>query len=98
MNYNISASQSVDAGVIFAGVGYTHTDSVSTQVKTKVPAYKYGEAGVKNAYAMAHGAVSWPSADWLAGQCLGGVRYCGSSPLGGMHSAGSVGVAFRPCD
>jgi hypothetical protein len=71
VGYSIQASQSVEAGVIFAkvaasiteGISYTHTDIFSKTATVKVPAHHYGEAGVANIYAVVTGKYkhTWPN-------------------------------------
>lgn len=71
VGYSIQATQSVEAGVIFAkvaasvteGITYTHTDVYSKTATVNVPAHEYGEAGVANIYAVATGIYThqWPT-------------------------------------
>jgi len=63
VGWNVTASQSVAAGVIFAkvaaslseGITYTHTDDYSKTASVSVPAHQYGEAGTANIYARGNG-------------------------------------------
>jgi hypothetical protein len=63
VGYSIQASQSVEAGVIFAsasaslteGISYTHTDDYSKTILVKIPGRQWGEAGVANIYAIVTG-------------------------------------------
>jgi hypothetical protein len=71
VGYSIQASQSVEAGVIFAkvaasiteGISYTHTDIFSKTATVNVPGHQYGEAGVANIYAVVTGKYkhTWPN-------------------------------------
>jgi hypothetical protein len=63
VGYSIQATQSVEAGVIFAsasaslseGISYTHTDNYSRTISVTIPGHRYGEAGVANIYAIVTG-------------------------------------------
>jgi hypothetical protein len=73
VGYSIQASQSVEAGVIFAsasaslteGISYTHTDIMTKTISVTVPGHHYGEAGVANIYAIVTGTYkhTWGNCD-----------------------------------
>lgn len=63
MGWSIQATQTADAGVIFASVGvslseglpWTHGNNESFGASVATPAHQWGEVGVANIYAMARG-------------------------------------------
>jgi hypothetical protein len=58
VTYNIDATVSVEAGIIFAnaaatvggGISYSHTDSIDKSLSITVPAHEFGVIGVDNVY------------------------------------------------